>query len=93
MEFNKNTNVADVTLAEIHTALFNSEKEFYGAVKNMNFKEAIGLAKRYLELNKLLIKRSNYIEKNGVSRDSLTGVQEDIAKTVSEMMDEKGHNR
>ena len=93
MEFNKDTNVADVTLAEIHAALFNTEKEFYAAVKNMKFKEAIQIAKRYMELNNLLLKRSNYVRKNNSFDDSLAGVQQDVARTVNEIMDEKGRSK
>lgn len=93
MEINKDTNVADVTLAEIHTALFDAERAFGAELKKGNFKEAIELAKRYIELNNLLLKRSNFVRKNNAFDDSLAGVQEDIAKTVSEMMDEKGRNR
>ena len=66
------SNVIQAKKTTVDGITFDSEKE----------------SKRYIELNNLLLKRNNYIRKNGISNDSLDGVQRDIAKTVSEIMDE-----
>ena len=87
----ENVEYVNTTLAEIHAALFNTEKEFYDALKRVDMKGAIELAKRYMELNKLLLKRSDYVSKNGIIVEYPEG-NPDIAKVVKEIMEENNKN-
>lgn len=93
MEINKNTNVADVTLAEIHVALFETEGEFKNKVKALEYKDAIQLAKRYMELNNILLKRRNFVRRNGAQELVDPEVQSEIAREVRKIMNESGRSK
>lgn len=91
MHDNKFEDISNVTMAEIHVAINNTEKGFYNALKNKDIKGALELAKRYIELNKLLTKRSSYINKNGNKEES-DDIQEQIGKEVERIMN-SGHTK
>jgi len=103
MDINKNTNVADVTMAEIQVVLSDTEAQFNCAVKNMDLKQAVGLAKRYIELSKLMHKRSIYAIKNNINVGAdqmeefkMDMVQKEVALEVEKIMNEeesKGHSK
>ena len=89
------TDVMNVTMAELRVALVNTEKEFNEAVKVVDLKRAVDLAKRYIELNKLLSKRSDYASKYGINvgadmrqRGRKDSVQHGIAEEVKDIMNE-----
>lgn len=80
--------VSNVTMAEIHVAINNTEKGFFEAVRNKNYEDAIGLAKRYIELNKLLSKRSSYAKKNDINGydEKSEDIQIEIGREVERIM-------
>ena len=89
MNINKEVDVKDITLADIHAVLYETEQDFYDSVKNGDFKGAIQLAKRYFEMNRLLLKRISYVNKNGINVTSEPDeVQRKIAEEIRKIMAE-----
>lgn len=93
MEINKDIDVANVTIADLKVALFNTEKEFNNALVHGKIKEAVQLSKRYMQLSKLLDKRGAYARKNGINGTEVSEVQRGIAAEVRDIMGKDASRR